>query len=335
MSSVRHPLQRLPREFDPSATMADVRAGYRLFLKREPDAEGYRHHQGLVAQGMSLELLIHSFVNSDEYLSRQRAEAEVVLVDLGGYSVCVARGEKDFGKSLIETGEYEPHVRQALAELLKPGQTMVDIGANVGCIAFHAAKLVGPTGTVIAVEPFPPNVQLLYAGIAQNGFTNIQVLPNAALDERRIVSLTGGTSNAYVVEARPVGGANAYAQSVVLDEALDHLPAIHLVKMDIEGFEPFALQGCQKLLDRHRPILLTEFNPRCLRDVTHYQPQDYLDTIFGRYPRVRVLTAFGDDVTFTSTAEVMAHWRNRNQDMVNEGLLPDYMLHFDLVAYPD
>jgi len=71
----------------------------------------------------------------------------------------------------------------------------LDVGANVGTIAFLAASIVGKAGRVIAVEPNPYNLQLLYRGITHNGFTNIEVLPYAASSARKIFSLTGGTSN--------------------------------------------------------------------------------------------------------------------------------------------
>ncbi len=185
--------QRLRRNRTPyaeRATLADITAAYRFFLRRQPDPEGLAHFRRMVAHGVTIDRLIASFTDSDEYKARIARESEVRAVDLGGYFVCVQEAETDFGKEIIATKQYEPHVRGAISELLKAGQTFVDIGANVGTISFLAAKIVGVEGTVISVEPNPDNVQLLYAGIVQNRFTNTRVLPYGASNKREVFSLT-------------------------------------------------------------------------------------------------------------------------------------------------
>ncbi len=104
----------------------------------------------------------------------------------------------------------------AIRELLREGQTFVDVGANVGCISFLAARIVGPRGLVVAVEPNPDNLQLLYAGIVLNGFGNVRVLPYAASNRREVFSLVGGVSNTYVTAAKHYREIGSYAQSVRL-----------------------------------------------------------------------------------------------------------------------
>src|SRR5262249_30199987 len=152
---------------------------------------------------------------------RQQALAEnLVSVDLGGYMVCVRASDGDFGRAIIATQDYEPHVRRFLTASLKAGQVVIDVGANVGCLCFQAAQLVGERGRVIGVEPTPDNLQLLYAGILLNEWTNVQVLPYAAWDAHGIMSLKGGASNTYLVLATPLDEGRAYTQLVRLDEAL-------------------------------------------------------------------------------------------------------------------
>ena len=104
-------------------------------------------------------------------------------------------------------------------------------------------------------------------------------------------------------------------QSIVLDEALGDLPRLDFVKMDIEGHEPQALEGFSRLIDRHRPVLLVEFNPRCLVDLQQQSPLAFLKQIFAFYPRVRVTSAFEDDETFDSAEGVMAYWERRNREI--------------------
>jgi FkbM family methyltransferase len=328
--------RRPQRTWAQRATRDDVLAAYRLLLRRPPDPEGLAHFERLVREGIELDHLVSLFVESDEYRRRVAAGSsaeDVVDVDLGGYVVCVRPSEPDFGRGIAQTADYEPHLRRALGGLLQEGQTFLDIGANVGALAFLAATVVGETGTVLAVEPYPDNVQLLYAGIVRNGFPNVRVLPFAASDRPGgVVSLTGGTSNAYVVPARTPREYEAFAQTVVLDDELDGLSSLDVVKIDVEGHEPAALRGCAGLLRRHRPTLVTEFNPRCLRDHAGVEPGDYATQLFGLYERLDVLTPFGDAASFTGADELLRFWARRDRELTDRGQLPDGMLHLDIVA---
>jgi FkbM family methyltransferase len=331
MSIFRH-LRGRPKATNDRATEDDVYYSYRLILRRDPDPTGLAHYRRLVAEGLSLDRLIRSFVNSDEYRLRQTDEARPTPVDLGGYHVCIQKSDTDFGQGIFHSRKYEEHVRQAAREHLREGDVAVDVGANIGVLTFLAASIVGDTGRVIAVEPNPDNLQLLYRGIVRNGFNNVEVLPHAASNTRTVFSLTGGTSNTHLIGAREPEEGGHFVQSIVLDVALGDLPRLDFVKMDIEGHEPEALRGCSGLIGRHRPVLLVEFNPRCLVDLQRQDPLAFLKQIFAFYPRVRITSAFGDDETVDSADKVMAHWDRRNREITATKLLPDRMLHFDLVA---
>jgi len=127
--------------------------------------------------------------------------------------------------------------------------------------------------------------------------------------------------------------------SVTIDDAFGRLPrgtptkgTPTFVKMDIEGHEPQALEGFSRLIGRHHPVLLVEFNPRCLVDLQRQDPLAFLKQIFAFYPRVRVTSAFEDDETLDSAEKVMAYWERRNREITATRVLPDRMLHFDLVT---
>jgi FkbM family methyltransferase len=331
-NSLRRGVEKQPGPSDDRATEEDVRYAYRLILKRDPDPGGWAHYRSLVAAGLSLDRLIRSFVNSDEYRLRQTDESTPTPVDLGGYQVCIQKLDTDFGQGIFHTHQYEEHVRRAARENLREGDVAVDVGANIGVLTFLAAVAVGKEGRVIAVEPNPDNLQLLYRGIVLNQFENVAVLPHAASDRRTVFSLTGGTSNTHLINPRaPIEG-GFFVQSIVLDEALGDLPRLDFVKMDIEGHEPQALSGFAQTIERHRPALLIEFNPRCLVDLQQQDPLAFLEQIFRFYPQVRVTSAFEDDETFDSPERVWRYWEQRNREIAARKLLPDRMLHFDLVT---
>jgi FkbM family methyltransferase len=332
------------------ATAEDIATAYKLLLRRPPDPDGLHLYREWVARGLTLDELVGSLMNSDEFrqrivpllpgelktaIRRQALAEDVVSVDLGGYMVCVRASDGDFGRAIVATGDYEPHVRRFLMDTLKAGHVVIDVGANVGCLCLQAARLVGEQGRVIAVEPNPDNLQLLYAGILLNEWAHIQVLPCAAWDAPGIMSLKGGASNTYVVHAVPLDEGRAYAQLVRLDEALASTDRVDLIKIDIEGHEPRAVRGAHGLIEKHRPILLTEFNPRCLRDVGGVAPIDYAEQILSYYSRLRVITAFGDDTEVRDARSLMAYWERRNAELTRGAILPQDMLQFDVIATMD
>jgi FkbM family methyltransferase len=323
---------RPPPAAEDRATEEDIHYAYRLILRRDPDPGGLAHYQKLVGEGLTLHQLIRSFFNSDEYRLRLDEESRPTPVDLGGYQVCVLISDTDFGQGIFHAREYEPHVRQAVRDHVREGDVVVDVGANVGAIALLAATLVKASGRVIAIEPNPDNLQLLYRGIVLNRLTNVEVLPYAASNGRTVFSLTGGTSNTHLVSPRaPVEG-GYFVQSIALDDLLGGLPRLDFLKMDIEGHEPQAWEGFAKTIARHRPALLVEFNPRCLIDLHQRDPRAFLHQLFALYPRLRVTSAFKDDEVFERAEDLWAYWERRNREVTSQQLLPDRLLHFDLVA---
>ena len=141
-----------PTKPSPWATLDEC--ADRLILRREPDEEGLREYERLIAPGMSIERLASFFLESAEFNDLRKSN--LLTVKLDGYSVCLDSKDNDLTPGILMNRDYEPHVRQAISQLFHEGQTFVDLGANVGCISFHAAKIAGPNGRVISFEPNPP-----------------------------------------------------------------------------------------------------------------------------------------------------------------------------------
>jgi FkbM family methyltransferase len=173
-------------------------------------------------------------------------------------------------RTIYCTGGWEPLETQVIAAALKPGDTFVDVGANIGFFSLLAERLVGPKGRVHAVEAMPSTADLLDHNIALNGAGAI-IVHRCAAGER------GGTVNMVMHDAGNIG-----SNHVVLDgdagdsgnapialRRLDDLLAgevIRLIKLDIEGAEAMALRGADTLLDGDdAPALLFEFTPHMLR----------------------------------------------------------------------
>lgn len=149
----------------------------------------------------------------------------------------------------------------ALGRLLRPGQTLVDVGANIGTWALQAATLVGAEGRVFALEPNPATVHKLAANVALNGFEPwVSVLPIAAGAANGTVSLVCARehNNSHV-------GASGEGPSVVvsvrtLDDCLRDAGHVHGLKIDVEGQEHAVLAGANQLICRCHPWIVVEFN---------------------------------------------------------------------------
>lgn len=126
-------------------------------------------------------------------------------------------------------GEYD-----FLLSRLSPGDTVLDAGANIGCFSLQASRLVGPTGTVVAVEPEPSNAASLRANLRLNDITNVIVV-ESALDAvaEKIVYVAGTGTMARVASAGiPVRTSSLDALARRLS-----IQRIDAIKMDIEGSE--------------------------------------------------------------------------------------------------
>jgi len=304
----------------------EIELAYRLILGREADPSGLATYERMAAQGLDLEGLRNIFLASPEYRTHF-AGAEQRIVDMGHAQVVVDATEPEFGRHIARNGSWEPHIVAIIQRHLKPGDTYVDIGANVGVMAFTAAAAIGPAGRVLAFEPHPDNIRNFLAGVAVNGFDNVTLHGFALSDSQSVFSLLG-TSNGYLMP----GGQTVF-QTVALpgDPILADLPRLDFVKIDIEGHEPQALTGLNRTLRKHRPIVLGEFNPRCLRDHIGCPPAQFAEQLFGLTDTIDVIEHDGPITSVDTAAALLALWERKNMEAAATNLLPDGLLHFDLL----
>lgn len=312
-------------------TAADVRYAYRLLLGREPDPAGFASHMRLAAGKLLPDELAREFMGSEEFRKRF-GDSEMHSVQLDGYVVFVSMSDSDVSVAVQQRHAYEPYVESKLRAVLNAGDTFVDIGANIGYFTALAAHLVGPEGRVIAWEPLDKNVQLIYATAWENGFRNVTVYPFAASSEVRLVPMISSplSSNAGIRRGE-IGSERTriIAQTQRLDDQLAHLDRLDVIKFDIEGHEIHAWRGAGRLLSTHRPHVLTEFHPRCIRSNTDIEPADYLQILFNYASQIEVLHRNRDNVTCSTPEEVMREWAIADEEFgLNGGM------HIDLYLNP-
>ena len=157
--------------------------------------------------------------------------------------------------SIVGEEDYEREPGFALAR----GLVVLDLGANLGVFATRAAKAVGPSGRVIAVEPHPDNFARLQGNARRNGLAWLECVQAAAGDrdgqvelfvhERGINhSIVRGSGKSVTVPLRTVDG-------LVRERGLTR---VDFLKIDIEGAVPAALRGASETLKRLKPLIALE-----------------------------------------------------------------------------
>jgi len=147
--------------------------------------------------------------------------------------------------------------------VLRPGMTVIDVGAFVGEYTFIASHAVGPKGHVFAIEPFPPSYKKLEDSVLKLKHLNVTTMNFAASDKSATLTMQIGEdhiSNSLHVQS---------AESVEVNASTidDLIPAenVDLMKIDVEGHELRALRGMDRIFNNNPGLILfIEFNPSVL-----------------------------------------------------------------------
>lgn len=166
----------------------------------------------------------------------------------------------------LATGDYERTAIDAFIRLVPTGGTVVDVGANIGVLSLLAARAVGPRGTVFAFEPIRQNRDLASSNAARNGIANIRMIDKAVGDTEGLLTLYRSEADCGTHSAGLASGTPERVEVVRLEDwaSREGLTSIDALKIDVEGFDGFALDGARRLVIAWRPVLLIEYVPRQL-----------------------------------------------------------------------
>lgn len=154
---------------------------------------------------------------------------------------------------------YEIEATEVLRQLLRPGDILVDVGANVGFLTLTGVSLVGPSGRVISVEPNAELLERVRACVSHNGISNVELCP-FALGETRGVAKLIIESHHGAASLRHRNSLGVDVEVAPGDVVLSGAPqsAWCLIKIDVEGYEQKALKGFESTLARRRTAFLIE-----------------------------------------------------------------------------
>jgi FkbM family methyltransferase len=196
-----------------------------------------------------------------------RPTGPIVLQTVHGFPLRINPvGDGGVEEALYQKGSYEKGTLAVMAALLRPGDQVADVGANIGLMSVFAALRVGEQGCVWAFEPNPPVRDSLAANVALNQLPQVEVSALALSDRAGEAWLQynrhinrGAAALGAADAAHPAG---CMVRTARLADLVPRPP--RLLKIDVEGHELAVLRGCAPYFrsDAARPFLILEFEPK-------------------------------------------------------------------------
>jgi len=185
----------------------------------------------------------------------------------------VNRHDKFVGQSLIVYGELVPEERKMLSSLIRLGDLVIEVGANIGAHTVSIARMVGSQGLVLAFEPLKRIFRMLATNMELNAIRNVDIRQLACGAEDGYVvhphinyDRIGNFGDTSLVSAPHSDTEDpdeairiVRLDDVIARKGLKHRP-VRLIKADVEGMEQDVIEGARQLIDRDRPILYVENN---------------------------------------------------------------------------
>ncbi len=170
------------------------------------------------------------------------------------------------GRSIRDYGEFSQLEVATLLQICREGDTVIEVGANIGTHTLPLARKVGLSGRVVAFEPQRIVFQALCANMALNDVLNVECRNEAAGEETKTllmkdlnyalennfggISIDSFTRNVAGLSTTPV-------RQIRLDDVVN-VPRCRLLKVDAEGMEESIIAGSRELIETHRPAIYCE-----------------------------------------------------------------------------
>jgi len=195
----------------------------------------------------------------------------VLTTTIYGHPLFVDSRDLSLTPQIILAGCWEPGITQAIMSLVKPGMTIVEIGANVGYYTTLLGQLVGPAGCVRAFEANPEVFDILTQNLAING-----LIPRVKAERMLVCDTCGEREITVLSRHRGSGSMLSFTDefvtmfhdsktvvrmpAITLDEYwTDHDIPIDMIKIDAEGSEPMIFEGMQRILAQTHLRVICEF----------------------------------------------------------------------------
>ena len=204
----------------------------------------------------------------------------IINATMDGLKIGIPAEEWGVAMFLQQGGGYEEGSQKLFESILRPGMTVLDLGANFG---FYTLRALRKECRVVSYEPTPQTCALLRQNINANGFANCgrSIVVEAAVSD--MCGITEfyenpnmcGYNSIYSMEGQHL----IQVPTVTLDSQIEEIGRVDVIKMDIEGAEYRALLGMRRLLEGNPQVqILMEFAPGHMKRAG-VSPEEMLDLI--------------------------------------------------------
>lgn len=192
--------------------------------------------------------------------------------------------------SFLLTRSYEPYICSTVKKILRPGDVVIDVGANIGFLSLLFTRLVSPLGCVYAYEPVKRTCDIFRMNVKLN--PDIESMGNLVIRNKGLSNISKEVEMYIPTTAWGDSleiGQSSLIRNVKRDERPEVIEKISvvrlddeeiqgnvtLIKCDIEGAELLFLEGSKDLINKQKPILIIEWNP----GVKTYTSEQMIDLI--------------------------------------------------------
>lgn len=188
-----------------------------------------------------------------------------VLPIIGGINKGLKIYASPYNQLSLIIGSYEKDTQKTIAKFVKKGDTVLDVGANIGYFTLSLSKIVGDTGQVYSFEAIPDTATELQKNCTLNHLTNVRIFNNAVSSKEDEVSFLipeGGSNHAMasmIWHKKDSSAKKVICQSIVLDN-FPNTKNLHpqFIKIDVEGAEALVLKSMNSIIQKSAPIIFIE-----------------------------------------------------------------------------
>lgn len=205
---------------------------------------------------------------------------------------------RDYAGVMMFHARYANALLALIRACVKRGDTVLDVGAQLGYVTHHLARAVGPEGTVHSFEPDPNAFERLEALVRRNDLAQVVAHPRAASNRDGALPFNVSATLGWSTAAQNTHLTDLSATTVqcvrvdALREAGAVAAPVRFVKIDVEGHECEALEGMERVLREDRPLVVAELNPTMLRAAGH-SPGELLQRLSAHGHQLYRLASLG------------------------------------------
>jgi FkbM family methyltransferase len=164
---------------------------------------------------------------------------------------------------ILSEGNYEPSTGDIIRMSLKPGDTALDVGANIGVHTLRMAQSVGAKGKVLACEPLPHLQIKLNNNVLLNRYDDIvEIIPKALSDYNGKTRIKAEVSSFNQGTGRMDKDGDIETEVIKGDDLLNQkdIQQLALIKIDVEGFEMKVIDGLKESIEKFKPRIIVEYD---------------------------------------------------------------------------